>query len=343
MDKSEIKIPVMPKIFSPIKRDYPISPRENLLKAFRHEKPLWMPNFVTSGQLSPPGPNDDAPNIHSEDYTDWFGVFRKWSESQHSCTPVGTVFDSIYDWDKRITFPNLDALCWDKGADEFVRDENAALHTRFTGGIFQRLHALEGFENALVDMITEPEKCKEFFDIMADFVIDVFHRMHAVYRYDFVMYHDDWGTARGPFFSVELFKETLLEPTKRIYKAIEDAGVIPVSHNCGLVNDFIPYLVDEIGAQGLEIQPINDIKGILRTYGNRCTVEYTSPDPYFFNDPDTTEEQLKRRARETVETYGAHTNPGSGCVTAVFTVNEEMYRVFDEEVYRYSLERYRGL
>jgi hypothetical protein len=331
----------MPRSFPQIKRDYPISQRENLLRALRQEKPLWMPNFLTSGQLSPPGANGDAPGLRSEDYTDWFGVFRKWSESQASCTPVGLLFDSVCDWKNKVVFPDLDKLSWDKDAGAFVRDADLALHTRFTGGVFQRLHAMEGFENALVDMISEPGTCREFFEAMADFVIDVFRRMNDVYHYDFVLYHDDWGTARGPFFSVELFKETLLAPTKRIYDAIREAGVITMSHNCGLVNDFVPCLVDVIGAQGLEIQPINDIRGIMRTYGDRCTTEYTLPDPYFFHDPDTTSAQLKAKAREIVDTYGAHVNPGGGCMLTVVTANEEMYRVFDEEIYRYSLEKYR--
>jgi hypothetical protein len=340
---SEIRIPTVPAPFPKVKRDYPISERENLMRALRHEKPLWMPNFENSIQMGPPGSNQDQPSPRNADYTDWFGVLRKYSEEQNSCTPVGAVFDSADEWREKVSFPKLHEIDWRDGSADFVRDEALALHTRMNGGIFQRLHALMGFENALMDLITNPAECREFLEALADFEIEVFLRMNAVHGYDFMLYHDDWGTARAPFFSVDLFRETILPPTKRIFRAVREAGVIPMSHNCGLIDAFVPFLVDEIGAAGLEIQPINDVKGIVRKYGDRCTVEYTRPDPYFFFDPDTTTEQIKAKAREVVDTYGARANPGAGVMIAFIARNEEVYNAFDEEIYRYSLEEYRKI
>ncbi|MDR2487841.1 MAG: hypothetical protein LBD12_07730 [Clostridiales Family XIII bacterium] len=336
-------IPVVPKMWGRIDRDTPIPEGENLLRALRHEKPLFMPNLASSSQMSPACPNQDSHNWRSCDYTDWFGVFRKYSEEQASCTPVGEVLDSILDWEEKVVFPDLDALDWSEGAGTFVRDGNLALHSRFNGGVFQRLHALEGFENALVDLISEPDACRSFFEAMADFAIDVFRRLNAVYHYDYFYYHDDWGTARAPFFSLELFEKTLLPPTIRIFKAIKDEGVLAMSHNCGLINDFIPYIVDEIGADALEIQPINDIPKILSDFGDRCTVEYIGADTAFFYDPSTTQEMVREKARETVDRFGAHRNPGAGVITSATTPTEEMYRTFEDELYRYSLEQYRGL
>jgi hypothetical protein len=340
----EIQIPTMTKPYPKVKRDYPISEGENLLRALRHEKPLWMPNFGNSCQMGPAGRNmDQAGSAPSADYTDWFGVFRKYSAAQDSCTPHGNILESVDEWKEKITFPDLDAIDLTEGTEGFVRDENLAFVTRLNGGIFQRLHAVLGFENALVDLITKPEETREFLEALADFEIDVFRRVNRVFHYDFMLYHDDWGTARAPFFSIDLFKETLLPPTIRIFKAVRDEGVIPMSHNCGLVNDFVPYLVDEIGADAMEIQPINDIKGIVQKYGGRCTVEYTRPDPYFFYDPATTTAQFKEKAREIVDVYGAHVNPGAGVMLTFIAPSEEIYNVVEEEVYRYSLEKYRGL
>ena len=340
---TNIFIPTMPDPFPKVERDYPLSERENLMRALRHEKPLWLPNFENSLQMGPAGPNQDQPTPPKHDYTDWFGVFRKYSIDQDSCTPVGTVFDSIDEWKEKAKFPDITNLDWAEGASDFKRDENLVLHTRMNGGIFQRLHALMGFENALMDLITEPKKCRELLEALADFEIDVFRNMNEVYHYDLMIYHDDWGTARAPFFSLDLFKETLLPPTIRIFKAIRDAGVIPMSHNCGLVDVFVPFLVDEIGISALEVQPINDIKGIVEKYGDRCTVELTRPESYFFFDPTTTTAQIKEKAREIVDTYGAHVNPGAGVMLSFIAPTEEMYNLFDEEVYRYSLEQYRGL
>ncbi|MDR3364666.1 MAG: hypothetical protein LBS91_06965 [Clostridiales Family XIII bacterium] len=340
---SDIQIPAMPESFPKIRRDYPISERENFLRMLRHEKPLWMPNFEESLQMGPAGPNEDQPTPPRHDHTDWFGVYRKYSEAQDSCTPVGAVIDTVDDWKGKVIFPDLKGLDWTAGAADFARDENRALVTRMNGGIFQRLHALLGFENALVDMITKPAETREFLEALADFEIEVFLRMNEVHHYDVVIYHDDWGTARAPFFSTDLFKETLLPPTRRFFKAVREAGAIPFSHNCGLVEDLIPFLVDDIGVDGVEIQSINDIGGIVKNYGDRLTVEFTRPDDYFFYDPKTTEKQIREKAREYVDRYGAHANPGAGAIVTIYAPSREVYDAFYGEVYQYSREQYRGL
>ena len=52
MKLSDIKIPALSKPMPPFDPGYPISQRENLLKAFRHEKPAWMPHQYRSTLLS---------------------------------------------------------------------------------------------------------------------------------------------------------------------------------------------------------------------------------------------------------------------------------------------------
>ena len=36
------KIPIMPPAYAPVERETPITPRENLMRAFNHQKPMWM-------------------------------------------------------------------------------------------------------------------------------------------------------------------------------------------------------------------------------------------------------------------------------------------------------------
>jgi len=163
---------------------------------------------------------------------------------------------------------------------------------------------------------------------------------NEVYHYDVMMYHDDWGTAKAPFFSVDLFKETLLPPTIRIFKAVREAGAIPFHHCCGLIDAFVPFMAGEIGVDAIEIQAINDVRHIVQTYGDRLTVEYTRPDPYFFYDPDTTAEMVQAKARDIVDVYGAQANPGAGVLIAIIARDEELYYAFHDELYRYSLEKY---
>jgi uroporphyrinogen-III decarboxylase len=135
-------------------------------------------------------------------------------------------------------------------------------------------------------------------------------------------------------------EQVLLAPTKRIIKAFQAGGSKAYFHNCGLIDNFIPYLVDEIGSDALQIQTINDTKGILQKYGDRVTVEYRL-DPTIMYDPDTTPDQARSLVREVIDKFGAHTNPGAGVVIAPQALKEEVYYAVDDEIYTYSLQKYK--
>ena len=80
-DNKSIVIPTINNIFPKVQRDYPISEAENLMRALRHEKPLWMPNFEGSvqdiGFGTPPAPLKDG-----DVFTNMFGVVYQFSEAQ---------------------------------------------------------------------------------------------------------------------------------------------------------------------------------------------------------------------------------------------------------------------
>jgi hypothetical protein len=333
----------MNNVFPKAERDYPIPERENLLRALNHQKPLWMPNFEGGSQdIGLPGVRADGLK-DGETYQNEWGVTCQYSEAQGSATPIKMVFSSVTEWEKKLVVPNLDIYSYEQKAAAFKRDGRLAVGGHLFSACFEQLHTLEGFEQALIDLITEPEACRAYFEAMVDFQLAHFERMNNAYHFDYILYHDDWGTARAPFFSVDLFKETILEPTIRLAKGIRESGVKLMFHNCGLINDFVPYLVDDIGSDGLQIQTINDTGKIIRDFGEKVTVEYRRPDPYLLFDPDTTEAQIRELARWIVDSFGAHANPGAGAMVTVNAPSAEVYNAFDEEVYRYSLDKYRNL
>jgi hypothetical protein len=312
------------------------------MRALNHEKPLWMPNLYAATQAPPPACVGELPETMSANGSDWFGIQYVFTESIGSSTPEEGVFSEIGEWQDKTPWPDLDRWDFKKGYDAFQRDEDLALFLPWGNGLFERMHGLLGFEQALVDMILEPEQCLRFLSRLADFKIDVFNRANAVYHFDFVTHFDDWGTEKATFFSAELLEQTLLKPTKRIVDAVKASGTKFFFHSCGLIDSFIPYYVDVIGADALEIQRINNIAEIVKKYGDRTTVEYR-PDPYFMYDPDTTPEQAKACARALVDELGAHVNPGAGVVLTPIALRDEVYYAFDDEIFRYSLEKYRGL
>lgn len=340
MKISEIEVCAVKPVAPPkLDIELPISERDNFLKALNHEKPLWMPNQYRTTQFAFCKANQDMPRSMKSATDDWFGCQYIFSEKYGTPTPHGIMFDDITEWETAVKWPDMDAYVWEK-TPNFQADPGKVLCTPYGNGIFERMHMFMGFENSLVALITEPEACKAFFNAMADYKIEIFNRMADIYDFDFVIYNDDWGTAKDTFFSVDTMKDLLLEPTRRIFEAIHKRGVKVEFHNCGKIDRFIPYIMEELAPDALEIQTINDIKHILGEYGDRVMVEY-APNPFFINDKDVTADQLKAYAREIVDTYGAHANKGSGVALNINCNDAEVYRTFETEIIEYSMKMYR--
>jgi uroporphyrinogen-III decarboxylase len=231
---------------------------------------------------------------------------------------------------------------WEADGKRLERDKSLALFMRMSNGPFERLHMLEGFEQALVDLITEPEAVHAFLMRLVDFKIELFNRIRDHVELDYIIAADDWGTARAPFFSTDIFKKTILEPTVRFVEAVHARGTKFIAHCCGVIEPFIPYLVEEIGVDGLEIQDLNDIPAILKKYGDRVTVEHR-PDPKISLDPELSLDRLRLFTREYVDEFGAHAVPGSGVVVGITGCDEEHFYAMEEELYEYSKTRYSGL
>lgn len=340
MKLSEIKVPALSKPMEIFDPGYPITPRENLLRCFHHEKPCWMAHQYRSTQFALCPANQDMPRSMSEATDDWFGVQYEFSQAFGTPTPIPGMFDDITQWKEKVHWPDMDAYDWDQGVDTFARKSGLALATPYGNGIFERMHMFLDFENALVGLLTEPEACKEFFMEMADYKIEIFRRMYERYPFDYVIYNDDWGTARDTFFSEDTLRELLLEPTKKIFEAIHEKGVMIQFHNCGKIDRFIPVIVEELKPDALEIQPINDIHKILENYGGRVMVEVKA-DPLIMNDLDKTDDEIRTYARQFVEEYGAHRHKGSGAMFSTSCNEPRIFRVFEEEVYEYSSRVYK--
>lgn len=102
MKLSDIKIPALSKPMPPFDPGYPISQRENLLKAFRHEKPAWMPHQYRSTQFALCPANQDMPRSMTSATDDWFGVQYTFSEAFGTPTPVPGMLDDITQWEEKI-------------------------------------------------------------------------------------------------------------------------------------------------------------------------------------------------------------------------------------------------
>ena len=346
MAEKSFEIPLMSPIMEPMKQDYPIAPGENLRLAFEHKKPKWMPliDFETQW-IFPAGLKDSPPGGpagEQGDGYDWFGTFYKYSAAQSSATPAGNVFGEIGEWREKVRWPDLAANDWAEGREFFPRDPSRLSATRLPTGCFERLHAFEGFEQALMDILLEPEECKAFFERFTEHRVECIRRLQEVYHFDYLINHDDWSNKRAQFFSNEIFEFTLLDTAVITAEAIHENGAFYMPHCCGKMDVWVPYLVNDIHADALEIQTINDIRGILDQYGSKVTPMFTL-DPYIMYNPATTVEQARAYAREVVDKFGAHTCDGAGVMVRMTGNNPETFYAAADEIYNYSSDKYANL
>ena len=327
-----------------VEHDYPISERENFLRAFRHEKPKYVPCLFHASQYVYPSAYDKGFPDGDHDGQDWFGVNFVYEESQKSVTPRPPfLLNDITEWREKIKWPDLKSKDWKADLPTFQRKENLALASRCLGyGTFEQLHCFEGFEQCLLDMLTEPEECAEFFNYLTDFKIELFQLQNDAYHFDYMCHNDDWSAARGQMFSCEMFEELLLEPHIRISEAIRSTGCHYMLHTCGKMEAFIPYIVNDIKAELIQIQTLNDIERIMDEHGDKVTVEF-APDPTIMYNPKTTAEEAREYARSLVDRYGAHKKKGSGLVIHLIGNKPESFYAFEDELFEYSRKMYRDL
>ncbi|AHF09321.1 MULTISPECIES: uroporphyrinogen decarboxylase family protein [Dehalobacter] len=248
--------------------------RENFQVMLDGGKPEFIPLYMELYKVCLLGANQiDQPWNGG---LDPFGV--NWIATKEGVIPEPNkfLFDDIADWKKYVHFPNIDTLGIE-GVAQFElagcnRDEQI-VNVFSTTGLFERLAAFMGFENALCSLIEDPESCQEFFEAMADYKIACHNRFIEVYQPGIITYFDDLATANGLFMSPAVYRSLIKPSHKRIIEAVTSRGVIFAQHTCGRCEEIIEDYV-EMGVKIWNAAQIsNDLEGIMDKYKGRLIVE----------------------------------------------------------------------
>ncbi|MCF0120103.1 MAG: hypothetical protein HUJ65_00575, partial [Oscillospiraceae bacterium] len=246
-----------------------ISPKENVMLAYRHQTPAYIPSIFTDISIFQANPAMER-YCGLDTGLDGFGVEWKFVPEGNAPMPTQNhLIDSITDWQK-VKFPDLDAIDWKTQVDIDGHTDISALvagaglvpfadgHNMFDdggrtfkmcmviNGPFERMHALEGFSNALCDLVTEQDACAEYFAAISDWKCRYFHKIAEYYPVDGINAHDDYGSSHDMFMSLEMWRKLIKPNLAKMVEQVHKDGLIYQHHSCGYIEPLIPELI-EIG------------------------------------------------------------------------------------------------
>lgn len=280
------------------KYNYPITPKENMLRMLEGKMPLWVPNQNLDNNAIQPIVMPDA---FARNYggIDWFGIEWEYEPLTKSAMvkPGTRRLSDITNWREEIIWPDLSEIDWKKDYEENYKGriaEDRFSYFIIVNGLFERTADLTSFEDAFCALLEEPEELTEFYDKLVDWHIELIKIAKEVYNTDMILFHDDMGTQISTFFSPDLYEELFVPQYKKITKAAHDMGLYICLHSCGCIATLMPFII-EAGFDAWEGQDsANDKKAIMDEYGKdlaQCTL-YIIPED--MSDEDAVADIHKR-------------------------------------------------
>jgi hypothetical protein len=305
--------------------------------------PEHTPCFWSSAQLGFSSVIGNIPAIGTQSGYDWWGVH--WTATENTFgmfTPTvgyGPVLKDITKWKEEVKFPDISGIDWEAAAARDTAGWDRSRAVDFYGignGLFERVHFLMGYEEAMYAIMEEPEAVAELVMAIAEFYCELIRKIGEYYKPDYLTLLDDYAYKDGGMISPEQFRNIFAPALKKIVETTEEGGMKFIMHCCGQEQVFIDEMY-KIGIRRMEpCQPCNDVVGMKKKH----------PDMAFMGGLDlqgcldlenVTEEQIRAEVRRCLNEYGKEI--GSyvvyGCSISMYDPNAyapggRMYTVIDE-------------
>ncbi|MGI6577091.1 MAG: uroporphyrinogen decarboxylase family protein [Eubacteriales bacterium] len=305
-------VPGLPKL------NTPITPRENLKLLFEGKRPLWMPSsndyFTLIPRIIPDnvarGFVFDADPLDLKDAggKDFFGVDWVYVEQVGGSMvrPGNPKIPDINRWEDYIQFPDLEKLDWSGSAErhkEFINTDRMNL-IWVMNGLFERLISFMDFENAALAMVDDEQQdgVHRLFSALCDFYDKLFEKYRTYYKADIILFHDDWGSQRAPFFSLNTAREMLVPYLARIVESCHSRGMYLEFHSCGKNELLVPAMI-EAGVDAWTPQDMNDRHMLIQKFGDKLIFGVQKQLPM-----EASEEEIAEAVKSFVDEYGSYQN-----------------------------------
>ena len=288
--------------------------RENALIALRGGTPESVPCFYSACQIVIASPMQEAPPMgpRAGPGLDGYGVHQTPTESaggMYTPTPgVSPVLTDVTKGREQVTFPDYEHVDWEKAAafDKQIMNLNPELFVQdlyCANGLFERLHFLMGFEEAVIAIMEEPEAVFELVGAIADKKIEFIEKAAKYYQPDVFTFLDDYSHKDGLFMSPSTFREIFKPHLKRIADAVKSHGMIFKMHCCGKMDALAQDYVD-IGIDAMDpVQPVNDFTMIKKAFGNKVGISGGLDVQNVVDREGATEEEIRAEVRRCIDTY----------------------------------------
>lgn len=336
----------------------PIPVVDNYKMLFHGETPYWIPNngwlFCDVNEFRP-RQNPDCIAHHQcldgGEYIDYakgpkvrtglFGLPLEWEVKSQGATvrPGNPLCPNMNEWKEILELPNLDEFNWNEMHDMNVTylGSNKANQLGIQLGLWERLMCLMDVSNAAIALMDEDQEyaIQEFLDYLSDFYCDYITRCSKIGRIDSVMFHDDWGTQNGPFFSLSICRQFFVKPMKKIVDTCHSLDIVFEHHCCGKAEKLVPCMVECGTDYWFPQASINNVDQLIEEYKNdHITFSVSSP----LLPRGSSKEEIRDLGRKFVEKYkdkgilfcqnvSLNSNP---------THDPSLYPIFANAVYEYS-------
>lgn len=313
-----------------------LSKKENMLAILGGEQPDYYDDFITSMAI-----NREDPIIYHTDFVKGDGQPHKdsWgvtfimpvgAPGQHPiATPDTLVIKDIDHWQDELVVPDVNDYDW-SGAEKAAAavDRNEFFVAAFSpGGLFERSHHLMGFENALINYLTEEEAVAGLLRVIAEQKKEHIRKVAEVFQPEILFYQDDWGSKTNVFLPPDLWRRLIKPLHAEIVEEAHKHGMLFMHHaDCycqPLVEDMVDMKIDLW--QG--VIPQNDILEIQRITSGRLPMIGGIDGP-IIDTEDAPEELIRGEVRRAIDTYcpAGKFFPGLPHVRANFPRSQEILR-----------------
>lgn len=343
-----------------------LSERENMLLVLAGKQPVWLPNFGVAASFITSTTLGRHKNPKTGYDIDAFGVeFMQTINGPmvaHTKDSKPTMSD-VTKWKKHLPKIDLKQIDWEKDTNAMLASVGATLKNQSTGStaptatntvadamdayaggkssdgndkvfnyfaafLWDELHYMMGFEDALVALATEPEACYDFLQAVADFWIEGFHHQCKYFKPDLAMIMDHVANANGMLMSPRTYREIIKPAQKKVIEAIRDEGIMAEMHVDGNISAILDDFV-EIGVQVIQpFQIFNDIEDAKKKYGLIAIGGWDAFGPG--NQSDATEEEVRQSVRAAMDAYGTTGRYAFWCSGATPKYPEKLIWIVDE-------------